>query len=403
MRFSAPRPFRHRNYRIFFAGQFVSLTGTWVRSVAIGWLTYTLTESPFMLGVVSFALYAPIFFVSPIAGAIADRMSRRHVFAATQALIMVQTALLAVLTLTGTINLTWLIVLSLFGGVVTAVEVPVRQAFTIEMVGREDLRQAIALNATMFNVARTVGPAFGGIIVAAIGEGWCFVLTTFTYAAVITSLLVMQIERKPPSNTNPWDDLKRGFAYVAQHGEIRTAILLSTATSFFGMSYFYILPAHTEQVLGLGSEALGYTMAGFGLGAAAGAIAASKFPEKYLSLIPIISAVMLGLTMILFATATTLLWAFLLVIPTGFTYLTLAVTNHSQIQLLADDSMRGRVMSFYAMGALGGQPLGALMLGYLADHFGVPLAFMFGGALCIVSAGIAYWSLIRLGILRRWP
>ncbi|MEY4879996.1 MAG: hypothetical protein RJB62_1465 [Pseudomonadota bacterium] len=400
MRFSTPRPFRHPNYRIFFIGQFISLTGTWVRSVAIGWLAYSLSESPFMLGVVSFAMYAPIFFVSPFAGAIADRMSRRHVFAATQALIMAQTALLALLTLTGTLDMNWLIALSLFGGIVTAVEVPVRQAFTIEMVGRDDLRPAIALNATMFNVARTVGPAFGGIVVAAIGEGWCFALTTLTYGAVITSLLVMKIERRPPpKDTNPWEDLKRGFAYVAHHGEIRTAILLSTATSFFGMSYFYILPAHAEQVLGLGSEALGYTMAGFGAGAAAGAMVSAKLPERYLSIIPTIAAAFLGITIIAFANMTTLPLAVLFAIPTGFAYLTLAVTNHSQIQMLSDDSMRGRVMSFYAMGALGGQPLGALVLGYLADHFGVPAAFMIGGALCVVSAAVSYWSLKRLGIV----
>jgi MFS family permease len=198
MRIGTPRAFRHRNYRIFFAGQFISLTGTWIRSVAIGWLAYRLSASPFLLGVVSFALYAPIFFVSPMAGAIADRMSRRHVFATTQALIMVQTGLLAILTLTGLIDMVWLIALSLFGGIATAFEVPARQSFTIDMVGREDLRQAIALNATMFNVARTVGPVLGGLIVAGIGEGWCFALTTLTYGAVITSLLVMKTERRPP-------------------------------------------------------------------------------------------------------------------------------------------------------------------------------------------------------------
>jgi MFS family permease len=400
MRLRAPRAFRHRNYRIFFAGQFVSLTGTWIRAVAIGWLAYRISASPFLLGVVSFALYAPIFFVSPIAGAIADRWNRRHVFTATQALIMVQTALLAILTLTGMINITWLILLSLFGGIVTAVEVPVRQAFTIEMVGREDLRQAIALNATMFNIARTAGPAFGGIIVALIGEGWCFALTTLTYGAVITSLLVMRFEPRPPSaKSNPWEDLKRGFSYVWQQREVRTAILLSAATAFFGMSFFFILPAHTEEVLHLGSEALGYTMAGFGIGAALGAITSSKMPERWQRLVPLLATGGLGVGLIAFANATTLFWAVILIVPTGFAYLMLACTNNCQIQLLADDSMRGRVMSFYAMGALGGQPLGSLLLGYLADHYGVPNAFMFGGVACIIIALICYLYLRRIGIL----
>ncbi|MEE8439612.1 MAG: MFS transporter [Micropepsaceae bacterium] len=400
MQFSAPRAFRHRNYRIFFAGQFISLTGTWVRAVAIGWLAYRLSASPFLLGVVSFAAYAPIFFVSPIAGAIADRLNRRHVFTATQALIMVQTAVLAVLTLTGLMTIPWLIALSLFGGIVTAVEVPVRQAFTIEMVGRDDLRQAIALNATMFNIARTLGPAFGGIVIALIGEGWCFALTTLTYGAVITSLLMMRFEPRPPrAKTHPWEDLKKGFSYVSRHVEIRTAILLSAATGFFGMSFFFILPAHTEEVLHLGSEALGFTMAGFGIGAALGAITSSRMSERWQRRVPLLSAAGLGIGLIAFANVTTLPLAVALIIPTGFAYLMLACTNNCQIQLLSDDSMRGRVMSFYAMGALGGQPLGSLLLGYLADRHGVPNAFMFGGVACLLIALVCYWYLRRVGIL----
>jgi MFS family permease len=401
MRISAPRAFRHRNYRIFVAGQFISLTGTWVRAVAIGWLAYRLSASPFILGVVSFALYAPIFFVSPIAGAIADRLNRRHVFIATQVLIMLQTGLLAVLTLSGLITIPWLIALSLFGGIVMAVEVPVRQAFTIEMVGREDLRQAIALNATMFNIARTAGPAFGGIIIAMIGEGWCFALTTLTYGAVITSLLVMRFEPRPPRpKTDPWEDLKAGFSYVAGHVEIRTAILLSAATGFFGMSFFFILPAHTEEVLHLGSEALGLTMAGFGIGAALGAITSSRMSERWQRRVPLLATAGLGIGLIAFANVTTLPLAIMLIIPTGFAYLMLACTNNCQIQLLSDDSMRGRVMSFYAMGALGGQPLGSLLLGYLADHYGVPNAFMFGGVACIIIALLCFWYLRRVGILK---
>jgi len=400
MRISAPRAFRHRNYRIFFAGQFVSLTGTWVRAVAIGWLAYRLSASPFVLGVVSFALYAPIFFVSPIAGAIADRLNRRHVFIATQVLIMLQTGVLAVLTLSGLITIPWLIALSLFGGIVTAVEVPVRQAFTIEMVGRDDLRQAIALNATMFNIARTAGPAFGGVIIAMIGEGWCFALTTLTYGAVITSLLLMRFEPRPPhAKTDPWEDLKAGFSYVSKHVEIRTAILLSAATGFFGMSFFFILPAHTEEVLHLGSEALGLTMGGFGIGAALGAITSSRMSEHWQRRVPLLATAGLGIGLIAFANVTTLPLAIALIIPTGFAYLMLACTNNCQIQLLSDDSMRGRVMSFYAMGALGGQPLGSLLLGYLADLYGVPNAFMFGGLACIIIALLCYWYLRRLGIL----
>ena len=396
MRLALPSVFRHRNYRLFFFGQMVSLMGTWMQQVALGWLVYRLTNSPFLLGLVGFASQAPLLFVTPFAGALADRRNRRDLFVLTQGLCMVQAAILAVLTLTGSETIPLVIVLSLFWGVVTAIETPTRQAFTIEMVGREDLRQAIALNAMMFNLARTVGPALGGILVAVIGEGWCFALNTLSYFGVLACLLAMRLApmaKKP--DTHPLHDLMQGARYVTTHKKIRAALLLSTATGFFGMSFLALLPAYVRDVLHLQSDALGFVMGAFGLGAVAGAASASRLPERRIAVTPILAAGSLGALLVVFAHMTALIPAILIMLPAGFSYLSLVVTNNSQIQMMADDSIRGRVMSFYSMGALGSQALGVLLLGSIADRAGVPLALTIGGAACVVTAGIAYAHLAR--------
>jgi predicted MFS family arabinose efflux permease len=396
-----PRVFRHRNYRLFFVGQLVSLLGTWMQTVALGWLVYRLSHSPFLLGVVAFVSQAPIFFISPFAGAIADRMDRRWVFVVTQALCMVQAAILTVLTLTDIIDVTTVVVLALAVGVVTAIEVPTRQSFTIEMVGREDLRQAIAFNAMMFNFARTVGPAIGGIIVAVIGEGLCFLLNTASYAAVLTSLVMMKLPpRESRPKTHPWHDLKQGFGYVTRHPHIRMVLFLSAVCSCFGTSYLSLMPAFAQDILHQGSDGFGYVMSAFGMGAVIGAAFVSRLHDSRLALLPTIAAVILGVSLILFANAQLLWLAMVLVVPTGFGYLALAVSSNTQVQFLSDDSMRGRVMAFYAMGALGTPPLGALLLGAAADHIGVPNAFMLGGAICLVAAGISLASLRRRGLVK---
>src|SRR5579864_1602715 len=201
-----PRVFHHRNYRLFFAGQSVTLLGAWVQTVALSWLVYRLTHSVFLLGLVTFVSQAPIFFITPFAGMIADRQDRRQVFIVTRSLGVIQAAALTLLTLTGHIGIDSIIFLALMLGVITAVETPTRQSFTVEMVGREDLRQAIAFNAMMFNLARTIGPAIGGVIVAAIGESLCFLLNTVSSGAVLTSLFLMRVERRGERPTSkPWD------------------------------------------------------------------------------------------------------------------------------------------------------------------------------------------------------
>jgi predicted MFS family arabinose efflux permease len=395
-----PRVFRHRNYRLFYAGQTVTLIGSWVQEVALAWLVYRLTQSPFLLGLVFFVSKAPIFFVTPLAGMIADRNDRRNVFMTTRALSMAQAAILTVMMYTGVIDVPIIIVLALLLGIITAVEVPARQSFTVEMVGREDLRQAIAFNAMMFNFTRTVGPAMGGVIVAAIGEGLCFLLSTITSGAVLISLYMMRLmPREPRPHSHPWEDLKQGFLYVARHPHIRMILFLSTVSSCFGTSYLALLPAFAQDVLNQGADGLGFLMAAFGVGAVVGAAMVSRVHERRLKLLPTVMAVLLGVSLILFANAQSLLLAIALVIPTGFAYLAIAVSSNTQVQTLADDAMLGRVMAFYAMGALGSPPLGALLLGSIAGRIGVENAFMLAGGICLIAAGISFASLRRRGML----
>ena len=395
-----PRVFRHRNYRLFYAGQMITLIGGWIQAVALSWLVYRLTQSPFLLGLVSFVSQAPIFFVTPFAGMIADRADRRKVFMITRSLSMVQAAILTVMMLSGYINVPIIIVLALALGIITAIEVPTRQSFTVDMVGREDLRQAIAFNAMMFNFTRTVGPAMGGVIVAAIGEGLCFLLNTISSGAVVLSLFLMKIApRVARPHTRPWEDLKQGFFYVARHPHIRMILFLSTVCSCFGTSYLALMPAFAQDVLNQGADGLGFIIAGFGAGAVTGAALVSRIHERHLKLLPTIMAVLLGISLILFANAQSLLLAIILVIPTGFAYLAIAVSSNTQVQTMAEDAMLGRVMAFYAMGALGSPPLGALLLGSIADFVGVPNAFMMAGGMCLIAAGLSFASLRRRGMI----
>jgi predicted MFS family arabinose efflux permease len=266
-------------------------------------------------------------------------------------------------------------------------------------VGREDLRQAIAMNAMMFNIARTIGPAIGGLIVAALGEGLCFLLNTISFAAVLTSLWRMQLPaRAVVSTSRPWDDLVQGFRYVATHPHIRMVLFLSAICSGFGTSYLALMPAFAQDILHQGAAALGYLISAFGIGAISGAILASRIHERHLAITPTIMAVLLGVSLIVFAETRSMLMAMLLVVPTGFGYLGIAVSSNTQVQALSEDAMLGRVMAFYAMGALGLPPFGALFLGYVSDLVGVTNAFVFSGGICLVAAGISLMSLRRRGL-----
>lgn len=383
--------FRHRNYRVFFSGQIVSLMGGWVTMVAQGWLVYSLTNSPLMLGVVAFCSQVPVFFLSAFGGMIADRVDRRKLIIVTQALCMVQASMLAILTLTGVIAVWHIVVLALFKGVINAFDMPTRQAFTTDMVGKADLRNAIALNSVMFNIARILGPAVAGILVATVGEGICFAIDALSYGAVLTSLFLIRVAPRPQRVlAHPLQELKAGFIYAWHNRQIRQALMLIGVCSAFGASYIQMMPAFVRDVLGEGSRELGYLLGAIGAGALCGAYALARIHDHRLSTVPILSAATFGLALCLFAYAPTLPLAMIVSVPTAFSLMLLGGSTNTIIQTVAADHMRGRVVAFYTMGFLGMMPWGSLMLGWLGGLIGVGHAIAAGGAICVLAALFAY-------------
>src|SRR4051812_11467270 len=285
------RVFRHRNYRLFFAGQLVSLMGTWMQSVAQAWLVYRLTHSPFLLGLTSFCAQVTVFFMALLGGMIADRVDRRKMLLATQAASMVQAAILAGLTLAGVVRVWEIIVLAFGIGLINSFDVPTRQAMTIDMVGREDLRHAIALNSMMFNLARVIGPSIAGALIAIVGEGPCFALNALSFAAVLTSLLLMRLpSRSPRRGGHPLRDIVLGYRYSLRAPQIRTALMLVGVSSMFGAAYLSLLPAFARDILHGASTSYGALITSVGIGALVGAYGLSRIREDWLQFAPIISA-----------------------------------------------------------------------------------------------------------------
>lgn len=399
------RVFRHRNYRLFFVGQLVSLMGTWMQSVAQGWLVYTLTHSPFLLGLTSFCGLVPVFFMSAFGGTISDRVDRRRMLVVTQSLSMLQAAILATLTLLHIVQVWEVIVLAASMGLINAFDVPTRQAFTIEMVGRDDLRNAIALNSVMFNLARIVGPGAAGLLVALAGEGVCFALNAISYGAVLASLLLMHVEpRAIRKQGHPLRELQAGAVYAWNSPAIRVSLLLVAVSSCFGGAYLALMPAFARDVLHENSVGLGLLMGSVGVGALGGAYALSRLHEHHLSLAPILAAGGFGLGLILFSQSHSLYLSIALILPTSFCMMLLGGTTNTIIQTVSDDHFRGRVVSFYAMAFMGMIPWGALLLGTLATRIGIGEAIAAGGAVCILAATAAWFdNSRRTEILRAVP
>jgi predicted MFS family arabinose efflux permease len=385
--------FRHRNYRLFFSGQLVSLMGTWITAVAQGWLVYSLTHSPLLLGVTSFAGQVPVFFISSFGGMISDRVDRRRLLVLTQGLSMLQAATLATLTLLGIIHVWEIIALALFKGFVNAFDVPTRQAFTIDMVGREDLRNAISLNSVMFNLARIVGPTIAGLLVATVGEGICFTIDAISYGAVLISLILMHFVPKPrrPAG-NALGELRAGFAYVWRVRQIRVSLMLIAVCSAFGAAYIPLLPAFARDVLHSGSQGLGLLYGAIGCGALCGAYMLARIHERHLALAPILAAALFGVSLILFSHSHWLPLSLALLLPVSFALMLLGGSTNTIIQTVASDAMRGRVVSFYVMGFMGMMPWGSLILGFIANRLGVSFAVTVGGAICLLAAFAAWYD-----------
>jgi MFS family permease len=395
------RALRHRNFRIFTIGQSISLVGTWMQQVAVGWLVYRLTQSPLLLGIVAFASLAPGFLIAPFAGVLADRYDKHRIVISTQFAMMAQALVLGTLVLTGNITIGAILVLMTVLGIATGFDIPARQSFLIDMVDdRADLPNAIALNSSIFNAARLVGPAIAGFAIAAVGEGWVILLNGISYIAVIAGLFAMRIApRQTAPDTGPvLQRLVDGFRYAFGFGPIRALLLLVSVVSLLGVPFTVLLPVVATEVLGGGPRTLGMLMAATGFGALAGALfLAARSTVRGLGRIIVIAATTFGTSLILLAFARHLLIALPLLALAGFGMMAQMASSNTVLQTVVADDKRGRVMSFYTMAFMGTAPFGSLLLGAVAGRFGVAWAIGLGGAACVVAA-LAFGR--RLPVLR---
>lgn len=410
----ALRALGHRNYRLFFSGQSVSLIGTWMTRVAISWLVYRLTHSPFLLGLASFAGQIPTFVLGPFAGVWVDRLDRHRVLVATQVLSMLQSLVLAALALSGRITVWEIIALALLQGAINAFDMPARQAFVIQMVEvREDLSNAIALNSSMVNGSRMIGPSLAGLVIAAFGEGYCFLMDGISYIAVIASLLAMTVSpgEARRKRDKVFRELSEGWRYVSRFAPIRSILLLLALMSFAGMPYMALMPIFAGSVLHGGPDTLGFLMGASGVGALAGALTlALRRTVLGLGRVIVIADAMFGVALIAFSQSHWMWLSLVLMLVTGFGMMQQLASSNTILQTIVEEDKRGRVMSFYMMAFIGAAPIGSLVAGIAANHIGAPLTLAIGGALALGGAGWFARSLprirsevrpiyIRLGIL----
>lgn len=377
MNLPAVRALRYPNFRLYFSGQAVSLVGTWMQRMAVSWLVFSLTHSALMLGVVVFAGQIPIMLLSPYGGALTDRHSRYKTLLYTQIASMVQAGLLAGVVLSGHYNITVIIILSVILGIINAFDTPARQSLMINLVeDKKDLPNAIALNSSMVTLARLLGPVAAGVILASFGEGICFLVNFLSFGAVIASLLLMKIapvERKP-NKQHIWQGLKEGYDYLQQHAGIRSVILLMACTSFFVMPYSTLLPAFATNIFRGNVTTFSWLNAISGLGALCGAIyMATLKPGKSLLKVIAYCSAQFAISLILFALTGLFPLALCFIMAAEFGMLSQIAASNTYIQTHVDENMRGRVISYYVMAFQGMQPIGSLLIGFLAHYYGVSL------------------------------
>lgn len=409
------RALESRNYRLFFFGQVVSLVGTWITTTATNWLIYRLTGSPLMLGTVGFAGQFPAFLFGPIAGIFVDRWDRHRLLIVTQTLAMLQSFALAALVLSGRITLEWIVVLSVFQGLINSFDMPARQAFLLTMIEhKEDLSNAIALNSSMVNLARLVGPSIAGVVIVLTGEGACFFIDGVSYIGVIAGLLMMRLPRRaaaPAKRGRAIQQFTDGFKYAFGFHPIRSIMLLLALVSLVGVPYSVLMPVFAATVFAGGPRTLGLLMGSSGCGALLGALwlAQRKSVIGLGRVIPIASC-MFGAGLIAFSFTHVLWLAMPCLVVAGFGFVVQMASSNTVIQTIVDDDKRGRVMSFYMMAFLGTAPFGSLMAGWLSSRIGAAETLLFGGSMCIAGALLFARTLpairdavrpiyIRLGIL----
>ena len=398
------RSLRHRNFRLYFLGQSISVTGTWMQSVAMGWLVYRLTDSKILLGVVGFTAQILTFVVAPLAGVLADRWDRRRALIVAQTLAMAQALAMAAVTLTGTVEVWHIIALSFFTGLVRGFEVPTRQSFIIQMLDdRSDLPNAIALNSFMVNAARLVGPLMAGGIIALVGEGTCFLVNGVSYGAVIAALVAMRIAPRPRLRPTGgvMAGLVEGFAYARRTPVIRAAIIVLAVTSLVGVPYTTLMPVFARDILTGGPHTLGYLRGATGGGARVGAaLLAARKERMRLGRMILLAAAAFGAGLIAFALAAhyrPTLWLSLpILVWVGCAMMVQMYSSNTLLQTVVDEDKRGRVMSFYTMAFMGVIPFGAVLAGWMAEHLGAPTTLVIGGSACLVGALVFGTRLPRL-------
>jgi MFS family permease len=384
------RALRHRNYRLFFGGQGISLIGTWMTRVATSWLVYRLTGSAFLLGAVSFSSQIPILFLGPFAGVWVDRWDRHRVLIVTQLLSMLESFALAILALKGVISVGEVIALNLFQGAINAFDMPARQSFVIQMVEEpEDLGNAIALNSSLVNAARLIGPSVAGLLIAAVGEGYCFLIDGFSYLAVIVSLLLMVIA--PPAtgrvHGSVLRELREGWDYIRGFRPIWSILSLLALIGVVGMPYTTLMPIFAGKILHGGPHTLGFLMGAVGVGALSGAVTlAARRSVLGLGRVVPMTAAGFGASLIAFSASRFFWLSVLLLVVTGYCFMQQMAASNTILQTIVDDQKRGRVMSFYAISFQGVAPFGSLIAGAAASRIGAPHTLMIGGGLCILGA-----------------
>ena len=394
---------QHRNYRLFFIGQLISLTGTWMQNVAERWLVWQLTNSPFKLGVVTFAAGVPVLLFSLWGGLVADRVPKRRLLMMTQTFMMTLALVLAVDVILGTVQWWHVGILAFLLGTANSFDAPARQAFVVEMVGRNDLMNAIALNSALFNSARIIGPALAGVTLAALGTAWCFALNAVSFLAVLIGLALMHV--KPyvgaASTESPFVQIREGVTYIWHHPFVRTLIALVAVSNMFALGYMALLPALAQNVLHVGTVGFGFMTTAIGAGALAGAlIIASMGDYQRKGLMLTVGNLLFPVMVIALSLSKSfhLTMGFLVVAGLGF--MTQNATANTLVQTTVPDGLRGRVMSVYMMVFQGFFPIGSLIAGAVAEGFGVPVGVAFGGVIALAYGLFLHWRAPQLRALR---
>jgi len=397
------RSLRHRNYKLYFAGQSISLMGTWIQNIALGWLVYRLTGSAVYLGIIAFAGQIPSLFITPLAGVYADSFNRKKVLMITQTLAMVTAIILATMVLLDIARIWHLMVLAVIAGIINAFDTPFRHAFVLELIGdREDLPNAIALNSSLFNTARFIGPLIGGILITLVGEGWCFMINGISFMAVIISLMKIKVADFEPviKEAGIFEQLSEGLRYSWNYKPVRYLLMLIAICGLLGLPFQALMPAFASDILKGSATLLGTLTGSLGAGALTGALyLASRQKIKVLPVNIFVSAILFATALLVFSQSGSILLSMAALYITGFGMIVMFNATNALLQAIADEDKRGRVISFYSLTFMGMTPLGNLLAGTVAEFAGVSITVLITGFLCLATAIVLRSKVLRVSDL----